>query len=70
MIKHRSSTQEAILLSLAEVELYVATRAPSETKGVYSLAMDFSEDPRIKTHVGAQTMIGRSHRVGLGNARH
>ena len=70
MIKHWSSTQKAIALSSAEAELYAATRALSEAKGLKSLGMDFGESLSIRAYVDAQATIGLSHRAGLGKARH
>lgn len=54
-IKHWSSTQKAIALSSSEVELYAATRAISEAKGLRSLVRDLVESLRVLAWVGARS---------------
>lgn len=65
MCRHLSATQKVIALSVPEAELYAATKANREAKG---LGRDFGEDLRIAPWVDAQAKIGLRFRQGLGKA--
>lgn len=68
--KHWSSTQTGIALSPAQAELYAATRASNETKGLKSYGQDSGEILRLVPWVDAQAMFGLTFRSGLGKACH
>lgn len=56
-------------MSSPEAELYAATRALSDAKGLKSSSMDVGEDPRIRANLDVQATAGLRHRAGLGKAR-
>lgn len=54
MIKHWSSSKKAIAPSSAEAELYAATRALSEAKGLKSIGEVCGECLEIRAYMDAQ----------------
>ena len=69
-IKTRSSTQQVIALSSAEVELYAPLKCSCQTLGVLNLALDFGTEFKVVVNIDACAALAITQRQGLGKLRH
>ena len=69
-IKHWSSTQGSIALSVGEAEYYALVKAAAEGLGVQSLARDLGIELTLRIWVDNTTAHAIASRIGLGKVRH
>ena len=69
-VKHWSSTQGSVALSVGEAEYYALIKAAAEGLGLVSLAKDLGYDFQLRLHVDSTTAKAIVSRLGLGRVRH
>ena len=69
-IKHWSSTQGSIALSVGEAEYYALVKAAAEGLGIPSLAQDVGIELKLRLWVDSTTADAIASRIGLGKVRH
>ena len=69
-VKHWSSTQGSIVLSVGEAEYYALIKAAAEGLGLLSLGHDLGYDFKLRLHVDSNTAKAITARLGLGRVRH
>ena len=69
-IKHWSSTQGSVALSVGEAEYYVLIKAAAEGLGMVALAKDLGYEFRLRLWVDSNTAKAITARLGLGRVRH
>ena len=57
-------------LSSGEAELYAATKASAECRGIRSIFRGIGVSASVKVHVDASAAFGMINRRGLGKVRH
>ena len=69
-IKHWSSTQGSVALSVGEAEYYALVKAAAEGIGMVSLGEDLGYNFRLRLWVDSNTAKAITSRLGLGKVRH
>jgi hypothetical protein len=69
-IKHWSSTQGTIALSVGEAEYYAMIKAAAEGLGLVALGMDMGFDFKLRLWVDSNAAKAIASRLGLGRVRH
>ena len=69
-IKHWTKQQKVIAKSSAEAELYAATLAASEAKGLVATMRDLGIEVKIRLHIDAKATLFILHRLGPGKMKH
>ena len=69
-IKHWSSTQGSIALSVGEAEYYALVKAAAEGLGIQALARDLGIELTLRIWVDSTTADAIASRIGLGKVRH
>lgn len=69
-IKHWTKQQKVIAKSSAEAELYAATLAASEAKGLVATMKDLGIEVKIRLHIDAKATVFILHRLGPGKMKH
>jgi hypothetical protein len=69
-IKHWSSTQGSVALSVGEAEYYALIKAAAEGLGMVALAKDLGYEFRLRLWVDSNTAKAITSRLGLGRVRH
>ena len=69
-IKHWSSTQGSIALSVGEAEYYALVKAVAEGLGLIALGKDLGYEFRLRVWVDSNTAKAIASRLGLGRVRH
>jgi len=69
-IKHWSSTQGSVALSVGEAEYYALIKAAAEGLGMVALGRDLGYDFKLRIWVDSNTAKAITARLGLGKVRH
>ena len=69
-VKHWSSTQGSVALSVGEAEYYALIKAAAEGLGLVALGRDLGYTFKLRVHVDSDTAKAISSRLGLGKVRH
>ena len=69
-VKHWSSTQGSVALSVGEAEYYALIKAAAEGLGLVALGKDMGFEFRLRVHVDSNTAKAITSRLGLGKVRH
>ena len=69
-MKHWSSTQASVALSVGEAEYYALVKALAEGLGLVSLARDLGFEFKLRLWVDSNTAKAIVSRLGLGKVRH
>ena len=69
-MKHWSSTQASVALSVGEAEYYALVKALAEGLGLVSLARDLGFEFKLRLWVDSNTAKAIVSRHGLGKVRH
>jgi hypothetical protein len=69
-VKHWSSTQGSVALSVGEAEYYALIKAAAEGLGLVSLAKDLGYEFALRLWVDSNTAKSIASRLGLGKVRH
>ena len=69
-VKHWSSTQGSVALSVGEAEYYALIKAAAEGLGLVALAKDLGFDFKLRIWVDSNTAKAITSRLGLGKVRH
>jgi hypothetical protein len=69
-LKHWSSTQGTVAMSVGEAEYYAMVKAAAEGLGIQSLAKDLGYDFGLRIWVDSTTAKAIASRIGLGRVRH
>jgi hypothetical protein len=69
-IRHWTKQQKVIAKSSAEAELYAATLAASEAKGMTATMRDLGIEVKIRLHLDAKATMFILHRLGPGKLKH
>ena len=69
-VKHWAKQQKVVAKSSAEAELYAATLAVSEAKGIAAAMRDLGLEARIALHIDAKATMHILHRLGIGKMKH
>ena len=69
-MKHWSSSQASVALSVGEAEYYALVKALAEGLGLVSLGRDLGFEFRLRLWVDSNTAKAIVSRLGLGKVRH
>ena len=69
-VKHWSSTQGSVALSVGEAEYYALVKAAAEGLGIQALAQDLGIELTLRIWVDSTTADAIASRIGLGKVRH
>ena len=70
LVKHWSTTQKTLALSLGEAELYGVVKGASEALGLQSLAADLGISVPVHVKTDSTAAVGICNRTGIGKVRH